>query len=485
QVGVVAGSLQELGDLADEAGSSFLLAGGTTKGQDRRESFPMRAAGLEDRNRFLSDSQQVRGSALSDVDAGEIERGQGGIVVEPESGVSLPHLPERRFRLVVPVQAGGDQAFHPAQLEKVHAVAHLQIQRPAVEQEGEGLARPAALVQGMDQVVASGEEKARVVLRIDEVESPAQQRHFGLDIAGLAADQRLLEQSAAHQVPLSQLLVDAGNAIEQPERFGELFLSPAQGGQQGEHPSAVEEADSTGSQELLGYRQSLFGLIQVGVNTMGVAELSPDSGSQALADILSPTIGSRQPVHQKKGELRQLDGTPRVLKACFVALFDQQVAERAGTEALAVGDQQVLPLRGYLNQLREECAGLEALGGEGRFRRRHLVEDAVQHGVIAVGGRLILFLANDIEDRGVLERVGRLPEGRGGLLAVGATVEKMEGNLPSLGRGELAEDELLKGVGSRMISHERFYSHKMPLATRWRVSAARHRVVILLILDGL
>src|ERR1700704_4842530 len=120
----------------------------------------------------------------------------------------------------------------------------------------------------------------------------------------------------------------------------------------------------------------------------------------------------------------------------------------------------MLSFGGHLHQLREEADRLESLGGKGSFRRRHLLEDPIQHGVIAVGGLLILLLAGDIKDRGILERVGRFPKGRSGLLAVRATVEKMKGNLPGLGRAELTEDELLEGLGSRMINHDWFLHTK-------------------------
>src|SRR5215203_1768422 len=93
-----------------------------------------------------------------------------------------------------------------------------------MEEQGEGLARPAALVQGVDQIVPGCQEHPRVGLGIDQVEGLPQQLHLPFSIAALAVDHGLLEERAPEEVPLAEPLVESADAVEQLEGFGESLL---------------------------------------------------------------------------------------------------------------------------------------------------------------------------------------------------------------------------------------------------------------------
>src|SRR5436305_15319627 len=97
EIEMLARTLEEVRDLTDKLEARLVHTGGVGEDQERRDRLTMGVVGLEGRQGLLGDTADVGRPPLQDVDAGEVEGGERGVVVEPEVAEGVPDLAEGRL----------------------------------------------------------------------------------------------------------------------------------------------------------------------------------------------------------------------------------------------------------------------------------------------------------------------------------------------------------------------------------------------------
>ena len=137
-----------------------------------------------------------------------------------------------------------------------------------------------------------------------------------------------------------------------------------------------------------------------------------------------------------------------------------------------------------LQQLLVEPAADGPLLGQLGAGGQDPLEDPIQDDVVAVPVGIVRGLGGG-EIRRSFEGLDGLPEGLRHVLAAPTAGQQMARDLAHLRRAEPPEHELLERVGFRMAQAHPAFLRQTPAPISWRVRAARHRVVTLLMLAGL